>query len=319
VAYVDTLNYLDSYLKIMHLHGFANLITLTFLFILTAIIVPMILQTDQKMLGQLAALKGAEKVVIINFDDNRKSQFTQAKNILDKYGFKATFYAVCNYLDNKEGYMNWTQLEKLYNDGHDIGSHSMNHENLSDSSINNLQYQIADSKACLMKHGINATSFAYPFNDGWHNKTVVKIVSENYDLARTGSSILTFLHCDGWKKWNQTDCSTYTKDGKLNYANRYSIRGWNHELSTKQNPKGDSKLFERFINSVNSQLDHNKDGTITAIPIIIYHGIGNDEKDSVIHTQLFQKEMKYLHDNHFRVLSMKDLSYDNKNNYFFLK
>ena len=41
------------------------------------------------------------KVVILNFDDNRKSQFTQAKPILDKYGFKATFYVVCSYLDNK--------------------------------------------------------------------------------------------------------------------------------------------------------------------------------------------------------------------------
>jgi Predicted xylanase/chitin deacetylase len=44
-----------------------------------------------------------DKVVILNFDDGRKSQYTQAKPILDKYGFKATFYAVCNYLDNKKG------------------------------------------------------------------------------------------------------------------------------------------------------------------------------------------------------------------------
>ena len=46
------------------------------------------------------------KFVILNFDDNRKSQFTHAKPILDKYGFKATFYVVCNYVGNKKGYMN---------------------------------------------------------------------------------------------------------------------------------------------------------------------------------------------------------------------
>ena len=51
------------------------------------------------------------KVVILNFDDGRKTQFTQAKPILDKYGFKATFYVVCNYLGNKPGYMNWTDIE----------------------------------------------------------------------------------------------------------------------------------------------------------------------------------------------------------------
>ncbi|HEX9318005.1 MAG TPA: polysaccharide deacetylase family protein, partial [Nitrososphaeraceae archaeon] len=34
----------------------------------------------------------SKKIVVLNFDDGRKSQFTQAKPILDKYGFKATFY-----------------------------------------------------------------------------------------------------------------------------------------------------------------------------------------------------------------------------------
>ena len=43
------------------------------------------------------------KIVILNFDDGLKSQFTNAKPILDKYGFKVTFYVVCNYLDNKKG------------------------------------------------------------------------------------------------------------------------------------------------------------------------------------------------------------------------
>ncbi|TLX86266.1 MAG: hypothetical protein E6L04_03770 [Thaumarchaeota archaeon] len=43
----------------------------------------------------------SDKVVILNFDDGRKTQYTQAKPILDKYGYKATFYVVCQYPDNK--------------------------------------------------------------------------------------------------------------------------------------------------------------------------------------------------------------------------
>ena len=100
--------------------------------------------------GESVPINGTNnKVVILNFDDNRKSQFTQAKPILDKYGFKATFYVVCKYLDNKKGYMNWTQLETLYKEGHDIGSHTMNHANLSDSSKKSLEFQIGRSKECL--------------------------------------------------------------------------------------------------------------------------------------------------------------------------
>jgi peptidoglycan/xylan/chitin deacetylase (PgdA/CDA1 family) len=261
------------------------------------------------------------RYVILNFDDNRKSQFTQVKPILDKYGFKATFYVVCKYLDNKKGYMNWTELETLHKEGHDIGSHTMNHANLSDSSIKSLEYQIGKSKECLQEHGINATTFAYPFDKGWDNKTVVNIVSKYYDLARTASSPLTFLHCDGWKdKSTQTDCRTYTKNGKLNYANRYSIRAWSHDLSRKVNSYDNSALFDRFIQVVNSQFEHNKNGTVTAIPIIIYHRAGDTETiDYNTDVDLFKNEMKYLHDGKFTVLTMSDLAYDSKNDYLFVK
>jgi len=262
-----------------------------------------------------------ERYVILNFDDNRKSQFTQVKPILDKYGFKATFYVVCKYLDNKKGYMNWTELETLHKEGHDIGSHTMNHANLSDSSIKSLEYQIGKSKECLQEHGINATTFAYPFDKGWDNNTVVNIVSKYYDLARTASSPLTFLHCDGWKdKSTQTDCRTYTKNGKLNYANRYSIRAWSHDLSRKVNSYDNSALFDRFIQVVNSQFEHNKNGTVTAIPIIIYHRAGDTETiDYNTDVDLFKNEMKYLHDGKFTVLTMSDLGYDSKNDYLFVK
>ena len=71
-----------------------------------------------------------DKVVILNFDDGRKTQFTEAKPILDKYGFKATFYVVCTYIGAKVGYMNWQEVETLHREGHDIASHGMHHIHL---------------------------------------------------------------------------------------------------------------------------------------------------------------------------------------------
>jgi len=280
-----------------------------------------VLDSVPDLTAQTSENTAIDKVVILNFDDNRKSQFTQAKPILDKYGFKATFYVVCKYLDNKKGFMNWTELETLYREGHDIGSHTMNHDNLSDSSKKSLEYQIGRSKECLEEHGINATSFAYPFDKGWDNKTVVNIVAKYYELARTASSPLTFLHCDGWKdKSNQTDCRTYTKNGKLNYANKYSIRGWSHDLSRKINLYDNPALFDRFIQVVNSQSQYDKNGTMKVIPIVIYHRAGDTEAvDYNTDLDLFEKEMKYLHDGNFTVLTMSDLSYDKKSNYLYIK
>ncbi len=253
-----------------------------------------------------------DKVVILNFDDGRKSQYTQAKPILDKYGFKATFYAVCNYLDNKKGYMSWKDIEALYKEGHDIGSHSMNHAHLEKLSKKGVSFEVAQSKKCFEDHGINATSFAYPFNEGSSDKNVINIIAKYYDLARTASSPITFLRCDGLKEQsNQDDCLQTSKKGGLTYTNRYSIRGWSHDMSRLVNSYSDEELFDRFVKVVSSQSKYNKDGVINAIPIIIYHRAGDSGVvDYNTDVDLFEKEMKYLHDNNFRVLTMRNLRFD---------
>jgi hypothetical protein len=61
------------------------------------------------------------KFVIINFDDSHESGYTYAKPILDKFGFKATFFEVCNWV--KAGYhesdisTTWQQIAALQQDG----------------------------------------------------------------------------------------------------------------------------------------------------------------------------------------------------------
>ncbi|MGB6530239.1 MAG: polysaccharide deacetylase family protein [Candidatus Nitrosopolaris sp.] len=69
------------------------------------------------------------KVVMIGFDDGWKSQITYAKPILDKYGFKASFFVVCNYADSGNiRRMNWQDIAALQKDGMDIESHTMDHK-----------------------------------------------------------------------------------------------------------------------------------------------------------------------------------------------
>ncbi|MGH9974198.1 MAG: polysaccharide deacetylase family protein, partial [Nitrososphaeraceae archaeon] len=80
-----------------------KIIIITHCFIAILLVILHIFLFDQisilpNSFAQLADTSGEkDKVVILNFDDGRKSQFTHAKPILDKYGFKATFYVVCNY------------------------------------------------------------------------------------------------------------------------------------------------------------------------------------------------------------------------------
>ena len=71
-----------------------------------------------------------QKVVILTFDDGWESQYQNAKPILDKYGFKATFFVVCNYIEKDNSRMSWDGVISLKHAGHDIQAHTMNHKNL---------------------------------------------------------------------------------------------------------------------------------------------------------------------------------------------
>jgi hypothetical protein len=84
-------------------------------------------------------------------------------------------------------------------------------------------------------------------------------------------------------------------------------------------------MFEKFITAVNSQNIYNNNGVVRAIPITVYHTIMNypdlSHSNRPIDTtlNLFDAEMKYLHDNGFRVITMSDLGYDENNNYLYIQ
>ena len=206
------------------------------------------------------------KVVILTFGNGPKSQYTEAKPILDKYGFKASFFVVCNWISNSDednSHMTWQDIETLYNDGHDIGAKSLNHKDLTTLSASELEFEVGQSKKCLADHNIDARVFGTPYGKGWDNPTVIDTISKYYDFAITGFSKLMYLNCDGWNEQEevdnyyisntQTDCRTYSDDGTLTYANRYSIKEWSHSNADKEYFGNDQIIFEEFVKAVNSQ------------------------------------------------------------------
>ena len=110
------------------------------------------------------------RIAIINFDDGFESQFVNAKPILDKYGFKAAYFIVCNFVGKDAQQMNspditdfigkgidqmsWEDLKILEKEGNVIGAHTMNHIDLNNLSAMELDYEIGQSKQCLTDNGI---------------------------------------------------------------------------------------------------------------------------------------------------------------------
>ena len=258
------------------------------------------------------------KVVVLSFDDNRIGDFTYAKPILDKYGYKATFFVICGKTTDS-GAMNWQDIAAMQKDGMDIESHTMTHAHLNNLTQSQLNFEIGGSKQCLATHGYNATIFAYPYNEGSNNPVVVNTVAKYYDMARSGTDPLMFLNCKGFTKHPQTDCRTYTANGKLTYANRYAIRSLSFDILEIKDSFDNATMFSNFTKIVNSQNSFNQGGKINAVPLITFHNVAlTTNKPYYTNAGMFDKFMKYLHDNGFKVLTFKQIGYDTKTNTFYL-
>jgi Polysaccharide deacetylase len=279
------------------------------------------------LLSKTSSSNTTDKIVILTFGDTKKSQYTIAKPILDQYGFKASFFITCNYANegdtNSRYHMSWNDILALQNDGQDIESKGMNPVDLNNLSPAALNFEVGDSKVCLQNHGIispNNNIFAAKYGDVWNNPSVINVISKYYQLADDGSANLMFLHCDGYSNSRDNNCNTYDNNGQLNYANGYSIREWDHNALDHKYMHNDQLIFQKFVQEVNSGIGfNNKKGLLDAIPIIAYHIIDNSLNPSSTDINLFAAEMKYLHDNNFKVLPMSDLGYDQSTNLMYVK
>jgi hypothetical protein len=280
----------------------------------------------------MSTITNNDNLVILTFGDTIKSQITTAKPILDQYGFKASFFITCGFVDdsykgkhniynsNKKHRLSWNDILQLQQDGQDIESKGMTHRNLDQLARKDLEFEVGGSKQCLENHRINSPNiFAVVHGNGWNNSTVIDMISKYYGFADNGFANLIFLRCDGYSH-KQTDCRTYDDGGNLTYANRYSIREQSHNSLDQIYLHNDTTIFQKFKEQVNSQTAYNSKGIgIYAIPIVAYHSIDDSKGRSSTDVNLFASEMKYLHDNGFKVIPMSDLRYDQITNYMYIR
>ena len=287
---------------------------------------------SDKEKGQLT---NDDKIVILMFDRGYKSIFSMAKPIMDKYGFKASIFIACDYVNDGDG-MDWDQVRELYQNGYDIQSHGLEHKRLTElKSSSEIDTVVSGGKDCLEEQGFSPTIFQAPYNKGGDDPKIIDAIGRNFDLAFTGHSELMFLNCDGWENFGYdkenyqgiTDCRPYSYDGKPTPTNKYAMKEWSHDREhdrindeIKEDPHGEEvsqALFDKFVQIVNQQSSFNNNGEINAIPIIGYHKISTD--DSVSTSQeLFEEEMAYLNENGFQVITLDDIGYDEANERFYI-
>ncbi len=100
-------------------------------------------------------------VVSLTFDDGDADNYS-VRSILAENNLHATFYVVSGFT-NSNGYMTDDQLRDLYNDGNEIGGHTLSHVNLMDVRGEELKREVCQDRSNLVAYGFDITSFAYPF------------------------------------------------------------------------------------------------------------------------------------------------------------
>lgn len=131
--------------------------------------------------------KGTElpdKPVLITFDDGYIDNYKYAFPILKEYNMKATLFMITSAFGESR-FINVEQLKEMQANGIDIQSHTVNHKDLRNMSLDQARDELIGSKAVLedrMKHPVRY--IAYP--GGFSNKDIDRIAEESgYRMAFT--------------------------------------------------------------------------------------------------------------------------------------
>lgn len=125
-----------------------------------------------------------KKKVAVTFDDGYKDALENALPVLKANNATGTIFIIPNKVGT-DGYLSWDDIRTLKNAGWEIGSHTVNHPNLTQIDVSAATTEITESKTIIEKE-INdkVISFCYPA--GRYSENIMNIVKDaGYKFATT--------------------------------------------------------------------------------------------------------------------------------------
>ncbi len=122
------------------------------------------------------AQSGRGKRMTVSFDDGDWTVSAVAQKVLDDEGIRAILYLTTDYVLQGKRYrdqiarpaINWDQLGRWVEVGHEIGSHTHTHVNLTQCEVSQWTEELDQSRRIIQQRlGITPQHFSYPW--GWHN------------------------------------------------------------------------------------------------------------------------------------------------------
>ena len=144
--------------------------------------------------------------IVLTFDDGLIGNYLYAFNILEKYGFKATFFITVRSISRIVRFMSWEQIAALHKNGHLIQSHTMTHPMLGVCDESQITYELETSKKTIEdKIGAPVKYLSLPF--GSFDERVIKIAKDT-----------------GYQAIFTSTCSTKDSNGKLYQFGRIHVK-----------------------------------------------------------------------------------------------
>lgn len=127
-----------------------------------------------------------DKPIILTFDDGYNDAYTSAYAELKQNGQVGVFYVISGFIGRSDS-LTATQIKEMSDGGMEIGSHSIDHPDLTKITSLKLKNELQESKNSLEKiSGKSITSFCYP--SGAHNTAVDTAVKNAGYLSATTTS-----------------------------------------------------------------------------------------------------------------------------------
>jgi len=194
-----------------------------------------------------------------SFDDGFISQYENVREILNQFDFKGTFYLLPPFLtDSLPGiwrYGTWPMFEEMSYEGHELGSHTLNHDSLTQIPLGDtltpgtIHYEMYHSKKMINEKVTSnkCITFAYPY--AVHNGLVDSLASIYYESARA--------------------IGDYPNSYKIFGKDWYTLSSYQIEFSMPRNsPDDDLDELNAFIDWINNSIANGEWGIHLAHEVV---------------------------------------------------
>jgi len=144
------------------------------------------LETDAWTVTQVAPPKKYKSIVSLTFDDGWTSAYQHLIPLMESRGLRGTHFLISGYIDTPGyagDYIGGARITQLLEKGHEIASHTILHEDMSQVTTAYLTENLELSKLRLEKTGAKVVGFAWPL--GKYTEEGKKLAAQRYLYVET--------------------------------------------------------------------------------------------------------------------------------------